>query len=99
MRGPPCTPGITVLSSAWARAAPHITIPPRGPRSVLWGVGGPQAGGAARARGGAAVREVRPEPHVARLEHAEVDGHVRLRPRLRLEVDLLGAEQLLGARD
>ena len=35
MSGPPCTPGMTVLSSAAAWLARHITMPPRGPRSVL----------------------------------------------------------------
>ena len=33
--GPPCMPGITTLSSAWACVARHMTMPPRGPRSVL----------------------------------------------------------------
>ena len=47
----------------------------------------------------AAVREVHPEDGVARLEHGEVDGHVRLRAGMRLHVDVLGAEQLLRALD
>ena len=48
-----------------------------------------------------AVREVstlvEPERHqrVPRLQHSRVDGHVRLRARVRLDVRVLGAEQLL----
>ena len=45
----------------------------------------------------AAVVEREPEHAVARLEHGEVDGHVRLRARVRLDVRVLGAEQLLRA--
>ena len=33
---------------------------------------------------------------VARREHREVDGHVRLRARVRLHVRVLGAEERLG---
>ena len=47
----------------------------------------------------AAVREVHAEDRVARLEHRHVDGHVGLRARVRLHVDVLGAEQLLRAID
>ena len=47
----------------------------------------------------AAVREVHAEDGVARLEQREVDGHVRLRARVRLHVRVLGAEQRLRARD
>src|SRR5262245_58388345 len=45
------------------------------------------------------VREVHAEDRVARFEQGEVDGHVGLRARMRLHVDVFGAEQLLGARD
>ncbi len=34
--GPPCRPGNTALSSALACSALHMSIAPRGPRSVLW---------------------------------------------------------------
>ena len=47
----------------------------------------------------AAVREVHAEHGVARLQQREVDRHVRLRARVRLHVGVLGAEQLLRARD
>ena len=45
----------------------------------------------------AAVRQVHAEHRVARLEQRQVDGHVGLRARVRLHVDVLGAEQRLGA--
>ena len=47
----------------------------------------------------AAVRQVHAEHGVARLQQREVDRHVRLRAGVRLHVGVLGAEQLLGARD
>ena len=47
----------------------------------------------------AAVRELEREDRVARLERGHVDGHVRLRARVRLHVRVLGAEQLLRAVD
>ena len=47
----------------------------------------------------AAVREVHAEHGVARLEQRHVDRHVRLRAGMRLHVDVVGAEQRLGARD
>ena len=47
----------------------------------------------------AAVVEPQREHRVARLEEPEVDGHVRLRARVRLDVRVLGAEQLLRAVD
>ena len=47
----------------------------------------------------AAVREVHAEHRVAGLEQRQVDAHVRLRAGVRLHVDVLGAEQRLGARD
>ena len=47
----------------------------------------------------AAVSQVHPENRVARLEHGHVDGHVGLRARVRLDVDVVGAEELLGAVD
>ena len=46
-----------------------------------------------------AVRELEREDRVARLQRCHVDGHVRLRARVRLDVRVLGAEQLLGAVD
>jgi hypothetical protein len=46
-----------------------------------------------------AVGQVRRQHRVAGLEQREVDGHVRLRARVRLDIDVLGAEQLAGARD
>src|SRR5947209_6512475 len=36
INGPPWRPGKTALSSALAYSALHSTMPPRGPRSVLW---------------------------------------------------------------
>ena len=47
----------------------------------------------------AAVREVHAEHGVAGLEQREVHRHVRLRAGVRLHVGVLGAEQLLRARD
>jgi hypothetical protein len=47
----------------------------------------------------AAVRQVHAEHSVARLHDGEVDGHVRLRARVRLHVGVIGAEELFGARD
>ena len=47
----------------------------------------------------AAVREVHAEHGVARLEQREVDGHVGLRARMRLDVGVLGAEERFRARD
>jgi hypothetical protein len=47
----------------------------------------------------AAVRQARREHGVARLQQRKVDGHVRLRARVGLHVDVLGAEQFLGPRD
>ena len=47
----------------------------------------------------AAVREVHAEHRIARLEQREVDGHVRLRARVRLHVGVLGGEQRFRARD
>ena len=46
-----------------------------------------------------AVGQVRRQHRVAGLEQREVHGHVRLRARVRLDIDVLGAEQLAGARD
>ena len=45
------------------------------------------------------VREVGAEHDVARLEQREVDGHVGLGTRVRLDVGVLAAEQLPGPRD
>ena len=45
----------------------------------------------------AAVVEREPEHPVARREHREVDGHVRLRAGVRLDVRVLGAEERLRA--
>ena len=47
----------------------------------------------------AAVGEVHGEDLVAGLEHGEVDGGVRLRAGVRLDVGVLGTEKLLGAVD
>ena len=47
----------------------------------------------------AAVRQVHAEHRVARLQQRHVDRHVRLRAGVRLHVDVVGAEQRLGARD
>ena len=47
----------------------------------------------------AAVVEPEREDGVAGLEQAEVDGHVRLRARVRLDVRVLGAEERLRAVD
>ena len=47
----------------------------------------------------AAVREVHREDFVAGLEHGEVNGHVRLRAAVRLDVDVVAAEELLRAID
>ena len=44
------------------------------------------------------MREVHAEDRVARLERGEVDGHVRLRARVRLHVGVVGPEELLRAR-
>ena len=44
-----------------------------------------------------AVREVHPEHRVARLQQREVHSHVRLRARVRLDVGVLGAEELFRA--
>ena len=47
----------------------------------------------------AAVVEPEAEDRVAGLQEREVRGHVRLRAGVRLNVGVLGAEQLLGAID
>ena len=47
----------------------------------------------------AAVVEAQREDRVAGLEHRHVDRHVRLRARVRLDVRVLGAEELLRAVD
>ena len=47
----------------------------------------------------AAVRQVHPEDRVARLQQREVDRHVGLRARVRLDVGVLGAEERLRAVD
>ena len=46
-----------------------------------------------------AVRQLEREDRVARVERGHVDGHVGLRARVRLDVRVLGAEQLLRAVD
>ena len=45
----------------------------------------------------AAVSQVHAEHGVAGFQQGEVDGHVRLRPGMRLHVGVIGAEELLGA--
>ncbi len=47
----------------------------------------------------AAVSEVHRQDRIARFEAGEVDGHVRLRSRVRLNVGMLGAEQFQDALD
>ena len=47
----------------------------------------------------AAVGEVHGEHLVAGLEHGEIDGHVGLAAGVRLDVGVLGAEELLRAVD
>ncbi len=47
----------------------------------------------------AAMREVHRQDPVAGLQHGEIDRHVGLRAGVRLHVDVLGAEKLLGAVD
>ena len=46
-----------------------------------------------------AVGQVHPEHGVAGLQQREIHRHVRLSARVRLDVDVLGAEQFLRARD
>src|SRR5437773_2513363 len=46
-----------------------------------------------------AVRELEREDRVARLQSRHVDGHVRLRARMRLHVRVLGTEELLSPVD
>ena len=46
-----------------------------------------------------AVRQVHAQHGVARLQRRHVDGHVRLRARMRLHVGVLGAEQRFRAVD
>ena len=46
-----------------------------------------------------AVGEIHGQDLVARLNGGEIDGHVRLRSAVRLNVDMLGAEELPGAID
>ena len=47
----------------------------------------------------AAVGEVHPQHGVPRLQGGHVDRHVRLGAGVRLDVDVLGAEERFGARD
>ena len=47
----------------------------------------------------AAVGEIHRQNLVAGFEHREINGHVRLRAAVRLHVDVLAAEELLGAID
>jgi hypothetical protein len=47
----------------------------------------------------AAVSELERQDRVARIEAGEVDGHVRLRARVRLDIRVVGAEERLGAVD
>ena len=44
----------------------------------------------------AAVGEVHGQDLVARLEHGEVDGHVRLRAAVRLDVDVFAPKSCLA---
>ena len=45
------------------------------------------------------MRQIEGENRVARLQAGEVDGHVGLGARMRLDVGLLGPEELLHALD
>ena len=45
------------------------------------------------------MREIHAEHGFARLEQREVDGHVRLRARVGLHVDVFGAEERLRPRN
>ena len=45
------------------------------------------------------MRELEREDRLARLQSGHVDGHVRLRSRVRLDVRVLGAEEREGAVD
>ena len=47
----------------------------------------------------AAMGEIHRQDLVARLEHLEIDRHVGLRAGVRLHVDVVAAEELLGAID
>src|SRR5207245_131950 len=81
-----------------------MTMPPRGPRSVLWVVvvtksAMPTGDGWSPAATSPAGCGMWAEHSGAGLQQGEVDGHVGLRARVRLDVGVLGAEQLLGAGD
>ena len=45
----------------------------------------------------AAMREIHTQDFVARLQKGEVHGHIRLRARVRLNIGIDRAEELLGA--
>src|SRR5207247_11428923 len=47
----------------------------------------------------AAVREIHCENFVARLQHREINGHVRLCAAVRLHIHVLASEESLGAID
>ncbi len=47
----------------------------------------------------AAVGEIHGEDFVARLQDGEIDGHVRLRAAVGLDVDVFATEEALGAVD
>src|SRR2546423_596863 len=55
--------------------------------------------GPPRLPGETARRELEREDRVARLRRGGGDGHVRLRARVRLDVGVLGPEELLGPVD
>ena len=46
-----------------------------------------------------AVRKVHAQDRVAVLDRREIDGHVRLRAAVRLDVGMIGAEQFLRSID
>ena len=47
----------------------------------------------------APVRQVHAQNRVAGLEHGQIDRHVSLTTRMRLHIDVFGAEQFFGALD
>src|SRR5204862_496527 len=82
-------PYLVVLNAARVFANAVMHRPEQGAREVDRGA----------VRQVAAVRQRQPEQGVARLGDGEVGGHVRLRPRVRLHVDVLRLEQGPGAVD
>ena len=46
-----------------------------------------------------AVGQIHAEIAIPRFEHSEIDGHVRLRSGMGLNISVIGAEQFFGARN